>query len=114
MSMTIETLIAESNQTAKSKGWWDDPDRNIGEILALIHSEVSEALEVYRLKGKDSLKEKWFDEKGKPEGFSVELADVIIRIADLCGEFGLDLENALTTKLSYNKSRPYRHGNKKA
>jgi len=47
MSMTIETLIAESNQTAKSKGWWDDPDRNIGEILALIHSEVSEALEVY-------------------------------------------------------------------
>ena len=114
MSMTIETLIAESNQTAKSKGWWDDPDRNIGEILALIHSEVSEALEVYRLKGKDSLKEKWFDEKGKPEGFTVELADVVIRIADLCGELGLDLESALTTKLSYNQTRPYRHGDKKA
>ena len=114
MSMTIETLVGESNQPAKSKGWWDDPDRNIGEILALIHSEVSEALEVYRLKGKDSLKENWLDEKGKPEGFTVELADVIIRIADLCGEFGLDLESALTTKLSYNQTRPYRHGNKKA
>ena len=114
MSMTIETLIVESNQTAKSKGWWDDPNRNIGEILALIHSEVSEALEVYRLKGKDSLKEKWFDEKGKPEGFTVELADVVIRIADLCGELGLDLESALTTKLSYNQTRPYRHGDKKA
>ena len=114
MSMTIETLIVESNQTAKSKGWWDDPDRNIGEILALIHSEVSEALEVYRLKGKDSLKENWLNEKGKPEGFTVELADVVIRIADLCGELGLDLESALTTKLSYNQSRPYRHGNKKA
>ena len=114
MSMTIETLIVESNQTAKSKGWWDDPDRNIGEILALIHSEVSEALEAYRLKGKDSLKENWLNEKGKPEGFTVELADVIIRIADLCGELGLDLESALTTKLSYNQSRPYRHGNKKA
>ena len=114
MSMTIETLVGESNQTAKSKGWWDDPDRNIGEILALIHSEVSEALEVYRLKGKDSLKENWLDEKGKPEGFTVELADVIIRIADLCGELGLDLESALTTKLSYNQTRPYRHGNKKA
>ena len=114
MSMTIETLVGESNQTAKSKGWWDDPDRNIGEILALIHSEVSEALEVYRLKGKDSLKEKWFDEKGKPEGFTVELADVVIRIADLCGELGLDLESALTTKLSYNQTRPYRHGDKKA
>ena len=103
MSITIETLIRESNQTAKSKGWWDDPDRNIGEILALIHSEVSEALEVYRLKGKDSLKENWFDEKGKPEGFTVELADVVIRIADLCGELGWDLESALTTKLSYNE-----------
>ena len=114
MSITIETLIRESNQTAKSKGWWDDPNRNIGEILALIHSEVSEALEVYRLKGKDSLKEKWFDEKGKPEGFTVELADVVIRIADLCGELGLDLESALTTKLSYNQTRPYRHGDKKA
>ena len=111
MSMTIKTLIEESNQTAKTKGWWEDSDRNIGEILALIHSEVSE---VYRVKGKDCLHENWFDEKGKPEGFTVELADVIIRIADLCGEFGLDLENALTTKLSYNKSRPYRHGNKKA
>ena len=110
--MTIETHVGASNQPAKSKGWWDDPDRNIGEILALIHSEVSEALEVYRLKGKDSLKEQWFDEKGKPEGFTVELADVIIRIADLCGEFGLDLESALTTKLSYNQTRPYRHGNK--
>jgi NTP pyrophosphatase (non-canonical NTP hydrolase) len=114
MSITIETLIRESNQTAKSKGWWDDPDRNIGEILALIHSEVSEALEVYRLKGKDSLKENWLHENGKPEGFTVELADVIIRIADLCGELDLDLESALITKLSYNQSRPYRHGNKKA
>ena len=66
------------------------------------------------MKGKDSFKENWLDEKGKPVGFTVELADVIIRIADLCGEFGLDLESALTTKLSYNQTRPYRHGNKKA
>ena len=114
MSMTIENLIKESLQTAKSKGWWDDPDRNVGELLALIHSEVSEALEVYRVKGKDSIGENWLDERGKPEGFTVELADVIIRIADLCGEFELDLEESLTTKLSYNQTRPYRHGDKKA
>ena len=114
MSMTIESLIQESHQTAKSKGWWDDPDRDVGELLALIHSEVSEALEVYRVKGKDSIGENWLDEKGKPEGFTVELADVIIRIADLCGEFELDLEKSLTTKLSYNQTRPYRHGDKKA
>ena len=114
MAMTIESLIQESHQTAKSKGGWDDPDSNVGELLALIHSEVSEALEVYRVKGKDSIGENWLDEKGKPEGFTVELADVIIRIADLCGEFELDLEKSLTTKLSYNQTRPYRHGDKKA
>ena len=114
MSITIQTLIEKSNKTAREKGWWDDENRNIGELVALIHSEVSEALEVYRVKGKDSIGENWLDEKGKPEGFTVELADVIIRIADLCGEFELDLEESLTTKLSYNQTRPYRHGDKKA
>ena len=48
----------------------------------------------------------------KPERFTVELADILIRIADLCGEFNLDLEDALKTKMEYNKTRPYRHGNK--
>ena len=44
----------------------------------------------------------------------MELADAIIRIADMCGAYGLDLEEALTKKMEYNKSRPYRHGGKKA
>jgi len=114
MSITIQNLISESNKTAKSKGWWDDENRNIGELLALIHSEVSEALESYRITGKDELSKTWLSKSGKPEGFVIELADVFIRIADLCGEFNLDLDQALKTKLEYNKTRPYRHGNKKA
>ena len=45
--MQINELINNSYETAKSKGWWDDKNRNIPELLALIHSEVSEALEAY-------------------------------------------------------------------
>ena len=114
MSLTINELILQSHTTAISKGWWDDPNRNIPELLALIHSEVSEALEAFRDQGQDSLSEIWRDKNNKPEGFIVELADVLIRIADLCGEFNLDLESAIRSKLSYNETRLYRHGGKKA
>lgn len=48
----------------------------------------------------------------KPEGFSIEVADCIIRLADLCGLLGIDLEKALALKQSYNTKRPYRHGGK--
>lgn len=114
MSITITDLILESNKTARSKGWWDDPDRNVPELLALVHSEISEALEVYRNKGKNGLNETWDSETGKPEGFTIELADVLIRIADMCGELNLDLNDAIIRKMEYNGKRPYRHGNKKA
>ena len=112
--MQIKELLQESHDTATEKGWWDSPDRNVPELLALIHSEVSQALEVYRIKGQDTLGDTWYSTTNKPEGFTVELADVLIRIADLCAEFNLDLEQALTEKMAYNKTRPYRHGNKVA
>lgn len=51
---------------------------------------------------------------GKPEGFVVELADVVIRIADLCGALGLDLAEAIEIKHAYNATRAYRHGGKRA
>lgn len=47
---------------------------------------------------------------GKPEGIAVELADAVIRIADLCGALGIDLEEVIAKKMGYNESRPYRHG----
>ena len=85
-----------------------------GELLALVHSEISEALEVYRIRGESGLNDIWHREDGKPEGFTVELADTLIRIFDMWAAYELDLEDALKTKMEFNKSRPYRHGNKKA
>ena len=111
--MEIKSVIHESHSTAIKKGWWDPPCRQIPELLALVHSEVSEALESYREIGPEQLNKMWYEEtKGKPEGFTVELADIIIRIADMCGEFDLDLDKALAEKMAYNKTRSYRHGNK--
>ena len=46
----------------------------------------------------------------KPEGVAVELADAVIRIADLCGHLGIDLEAAIALKMDYNETRPFKHG----
>lgn len=106
--MDINKLIEKSHDIAISKGWWDK-EREIPELIALIHSELSEALEEYRVS--ENLDIRY--EKNKPEGFVVELADVLIRIFDLSGKYKIDLKKALETKLKYNETREYRHGNKK-
>lgn len=99
-----ELLVSVCHGASKAGGWWNDLktgaplDRNAGELLALIHSEVSEALEGVR-KGK-------MDEH-LPQFKSevVEMADAVIRIADYCGGRGLPLGEALSAKLAYNASR---------
>lgn len=95
--MQINDLCKEAYQTAVSKGW-HDKKRETGTLLALIHSEVSEALEA--------------DRKGNAENFAEELADVCIRIFDLCGSKNIDLEQAILNKMEFNKGRPHMHGNK--
>lgn len=99
MKMTIDQLIREAHGTAIDKGWWIYPRTDL-EIHALIHSEVAEATEAFRDK----------DEYGQLE----ELADVIIRIADFCGQKDWDLTNALVLKLAQNEKRAFRHGGKQA
>lgn len=102
------------HEVAKSKGWHDEPV-NVPTALALIHSEVSEALEDYR-EGKMALDcEVTGTVTGrmlKPVGFPSELADVVIRCYDLAGALGIDLDHAIDLKHEFNKTRTHRHGGK--
>ena len=109
MEMTISNLIADSHATAEEKGWHDAP-RSFGDRISLIHSEVSEALEDYR--NGYAPHKVFYTADGKPCGVPIELADVLIRVFDMCGELKIDLERALQIKANYNRYRPYRHGGK--
>jgi NTP pyrophosphatase (non-canonical NTP hydrolase) len=93
------------HQWAKDKGWWDKP-RNKFELIALMHSELSEAVEYLRKKEHPAMDDK------VPEltGEAAEMADTIIRILDYCGAYGIDIGNAIRLKHAFNQSRPYRHG----
>ena len=85
-------------------GFWEEgTQRNKAECIALMHSELSEALEALRGGNPKS---------DKIEGYSQveeELADAVIRILDFCGGFNLDLQGAIIAKLAYNENRPFKH-----
>ena len=107
----------EIHQLAVEKGWWKGkspsrPSEFLFEKLFLIVTELAEAVEEYR-KGK-GFNEIYLGDKGKPEGFGIEIADARIRIDDLCGYLKIDVEEAVRIKHNFNKTRPYRHGGKKA
>ncbi len=96
--MTIQEWQVVIHENAKEHGWWDSP-RPVPEILCLIHSEVSEALEAYR--------------NHDDENFAEELADIAIRLLDAAEGYGIDLEKEIEKKHETNKKREYRHGNKR-
>lgn len=136
------------HQTAVEKGWWEPQEqivalplqggpikamvpRSMGDVLALVHSEVSEALEENR--NGHAPTETYFPNAGmhgpqassplqelawarsygwKPEGVPSELADIIIRVLDIAGYYGIDIEHAMLVKTGYNEGRSYRHGGK--
>lgn len=125
LTRDINALAKEIFQMNVEKGFWEDYQQilyndpswlnntnplysaikkaYIGQKLALVHSEISEALEADR-------KDLMDDKLPHRSGLEVELADGVIRILDLAGCLGLDLGGAIEEKLEYNKNRPYKHG----
>ena len=106
--MEIKELQKQVHENAKEHGWWDGEERNFGELIALCHSELSEALEEAR--GGEEYTHTYYRADGKPEGIPSELADCVIRIMDMCEYYGIDLEAILIEKHEFNKTRPYKHG----
>jgi NTP pyrophosphatase (non-canonical NTP hydrolase) len=96
----------KAHSTAVKKGWWDT-DRSDGELIALMHSELSEALE--------SLRNGNLPDDKIPEfsGVEAEFADVIIRIMDMSVKRGYNVAEAIEAKMKYNQGREYKHGGKK-
>lgn len=120
--MHINQLVTEAHQAAVRKGWWEKPKSPL-EVQMLIVSEVAEATEESRKDNPPIWQQgpngpivdghhSW-DNLRKPEGELIEMADVVIRIADWCGRNGWDLEKAIKMKMQYNESREHRHGGKK-
>lgn len=139
---SLTDVVKDSYDNSAAHGFWDNErtDETLPSKLALIHSEVSEALESYRnpdsdkmvpvptalverllniepvelddddddpLSDLNSLYGKW---QAKPKGLDIELADIVIRVGDLAGALGIDLDAAVQRKHAYNVGRPHKHG----
>jgi NTP pyrophosphatase (non-canonical NTP hydrolase) len=121
--MDIKAISQEIHENNKIKGFYDEP-KNIGEMLMLIVTEVSEAMEADR---KSKFYNKSLDYVSHNQGdffesifeqhckntFEDELADIVIRVMDMAIFKDIDLEWHILQKIRYNKTRPHKHGGKK-
>ena len=112
----LNVLRDEALRIARAHGF---TDASIPEDIALMHSELSEALEDFR-SGK-SATEVWYEGGSavressviaKPCGIPSEMADIIIRVMHFCGKHGIDIQKAVAEKMRYNDSRPHKNGGK--
>lgn len=129
MKTNLNELAKSIHANNEIKGFWDGgiEAKNIGEVIALIHSEASEALEADR-KGHYAVKsfnllnncasietasEKLYFkqefEVAIKNTFEDEMADLIIRVLDVCGAKKIDIDWHIEQKLRYNSLRPYKH-----
>lgn len=106
MSKSINEWSKEVFENAKAHGWWEK-ERNDGEMIALMHSELSEALEAIREGNPPCPKD------ASMSTLEEEMADVVIRVMDFCYARGINLEQAIAKKHAVNVARPYKHGGKK-
>lgn len=110
----INKLAKEIHFANVAKGFYDE-EREIGTLLMLIVSEVAEAMEADRKNryANLSLLPNGFDKglflENIKDTFEDEIADVFIRILDLCGHMNIDIEKHVELKLQYNKTRGYKH-----
>lgn len=105
-ALTALTKLLHKAQV--DKGFWETGQENIDQKLMLIVGEVAEAHE--ELRSNDDVLYVYYRDDGKPEGFTFELADVFIRLADLAAALGIDLGAAVKEKQDFNVTRPRKHG----
>lgn len=115
--ITIRELQKIAYEQSTAKGFHDNEpteERAIlslnAERIALMHSELSEALE--ELRAGHAANFTYYPTGKKPEGVPSEIADVVIRALDFCGANDIDLEAMIVEKLAYNATRGHKHGGK--